>query len=54
MFAQCRMTIMEQLRIVMHYFVRNYNAQQAAIELKEITGLMSYRNVSFLYKIVRK
>jgi hypothetical protein len=40
---------MEQLRIVLHYFVKNYNALQAAIELKEITGVMSYRNVSVLY-----
>ena len=54
MFAQCRMTIMEQLRIICHYFVRNYNAFQASVELKEITGIMSYRGVSFLFKEVRR
>lgn len=48
------MTIMEQLRIVCHYFVRNYNALQAAVELKEITGIMSYRGVSIMYNLVRK
>ena len=41
MFANSRLTIMEQLKIILHYFVRNYNALQAAVELKEITGIHS-------------
>lgn len=45
---------MEQLRIVCHYFVRNFNALQAAVELKEITGIMSYRGVSIMYNLVRR
>jgi hypothetical protein len=53
MFSCSRLTIMEQLRIICHYFVRNYNALQAAVELKEITGIMSYRSVSVLYRHVR-
>jgi hypothetical protein len=50
MFYLSRMTMMEQLRIILHYFVRNYNALQAAVELKEITGIHSYRSVSILFK----
>ena len=36
-----------------HYFVRNYNALQATIELKEITGIMSYRSVAALFRFAR-
>ena len=36
MFYGSCLTIMEIVRIVFHYFVRNYNATQAHLELKEI------------------
>lgn len=45
MFYHSRLTIMEQLKVMLHYFVRNYNANEAANEFKEMTGVHSYQSV---------
>lgn len=52
-FACCRLTIMEQMKIMLHYFVRNYNATNASLELAEITGMHSVHSVTGLFKFVR-
>jgi hypothetical protein len=41
------------MRIVLHYFIRNYNALQATVELKELSGIVSYRSVAVIYRWVR-
>ena len=53
MFAGIKITIMEQMRIIFHYFVRNYNAMQTTSELRELTGITAYRTVALLYRYVR-
>jgi hypothetical protein len=44
-FMKARMTIMEQLKVVYHYFVRNYNSVQASNEIKEMAGLDQRRAI---------
>ena len=44
------MTIMEQIKVVFHYFVWNYNASAATAELLEITGMQSIHSVTGLFK----
>lgn len=39
MYSVSHITIMEITKVIFHYFVRNYNARQAVLEMKEIINM---------------
>ena len=68
MYSISHITIMEITKTIFHYFVRNYNARQAVLDMKEIIHsrlspllasdddlyLISYRAVQKMYRMVRR
>jgi hypothetical protein len=54
MFDNTKICMNEQIRMVFHYFVRNFNARQAALEMQEITGLRQEKHVANVFRDCRR